>query len=206
MNTIGTESWPGRTCRRILIIHEEVLREVSNWGHHDAPSNDIYLEIWQEFANFLAELKYGLPIDTPEHWDSHADRLQEKAERFLAKFQRVAGASGFTPYMHCLLAHVPNIVRVFGGLPKGCSQGVEKLNQRIQNTTATSNRHEDTLGAQVLSKEVMATMASDLKGIKLKCISNVVEHEHGGYLPRKEREEFDAMMHKALQDCTNRRP
>jgi hypothetical protein len=89
---------------------------------------------------------------------------------------------------------------------KGCSQGVEKLNQRIKNTTATSNRHEDTLGAQVLSKEVMATMASDLKGIKLKCISNIIEHIHGGYLPRKEREEIDLMMHKALEACTNRRP
>ncbi len=106
------------------------------------------------------------------HWDSHANRLQLKAERFLANFQRVAGANGFTPYMHCLLAHVPNIVRRFGGLMKGCSQSVEKLNQRIQNTTATSNRHEDTLGAQVLSKEVMATMASDLGYCSLEPILN----------------------------------
>jgi len=30
VNTIGTESWSGRTCRRILIIHEEILAEVSN--------------------------------------------------------------------------------------------------------------------------------------------------------------------------------
>jgi hypothetical protein len=30
VNIIGTEYWTSRTCRRILIIHEEVLREVSN--------------------------------------------------------------------------------------------------------------------------------------------------------------------------------
>lgn len=205
INTIGTESWPGRTCRRILIIHEDVLREVSNWRTEDAPFQDIHLEIWQEFINWLAELKYGLPIDTPEHWDAHADRLKERAEIFCAKFQRVAGASGFTPYMHCLIAHVPDIVRRFGGMVKGCSQGAEALNQRIQKTTATSNRHEDTLGAQVLCKEVMATMASDLKDIMVKCTNSIAEHEHGGYMPRKERDQYDAMMHKALQACANRR-
>ena len=123
----------------------------------------------------------------------------------MAKFQRVAGANDFTPYMHCLIAHVPNIVRRFGGMVKGCSQGVEALNQRIQKTTSTSNRHEGTLGAQVLSKEVMATMASDLKGIKLKCISHAAQHDHGGYMPKKEREEHDAMLHKVLDDCRNRR-
>ena len=78
VNTIGTESWHGRTCRRILIIHEDVLREVSNRGTHDDSSQDIHLQLWQEFINWLAELKYGLLIDTPDHWDSHADRLKEK--------------------------------------------------------------------------------------------------------------------------------
>lgn len=83
VNTIGTESWPGRTCRRFLTIHEEVFREVSRWGTHYTSSQDIHLEIWQEFVNWLAELKYGLPIDAPEHWDGHADRLKEKAERLI---------------------------------------------------------------------------------------------------------------------------
>jgi hypothetical protein len=62
---------------------------------------------------------------------------------------------------------------------------------------------EDTLGAQVLTREVMSTMASDLKGIKIKCNSHVAQHEHGEYLPQKEREEYDAMVHKALEDCKN---
>jgi hypothetical protein len=128
VNTIGTESWQDRTCRRNLIIHEDVLREVSNWGAHDDSSQDIHIQIWEQCVNWLAELKYGLPIDTPNHWDGHADRLKVKAESFLAKFQRVAGASGFTPYMHCLIAHVPNIVRRFGGMVKGCSKGVDALN------------------------------------------------------------------------------
>ena len=88
---------------------------------------------------------------------------------------------------------------------KGCSQGAEALNHRIQKTTATSNRHEDTLGAQVLCKEVMATMASDMKDIMVKCKNSIAEHEHGGYMPRKERDQYDAMMHKALQACANRR-
>jgi hypothetical protein len=69
-----------------LIIHEQVLREISNSGTHDDSSQAIHLEIWQEFVNWLAELKYGLRIDTPEHWDAHANRLKLKAERFLAKF------------------------------------------------------------------------------------------------------------------------
>jgi len=46
-------------------------------------------------------------------------------------------------------------------------------------------------------------MASDLKGIKLKYIIHVEQHDHGGYMPKKEREEYDAILHKALVDCTN---
>jgi hypothetical protein len=160
------------------------------------------LKVWQHFIYFLSELKYGLPVDEQKYCCDHADRLQIKAEMFLAKFQLLAGASYFTPYMHVLLAHVSDIARVFGGLIKGCSQGAESLHQRIQKTTATSNRREDTLGAQVLTREVMSTMASTQKDIKLNYRNHSYEHEHGGYMSKKEREEYAAMMHKACEACS----
>jgi len=49
INTIGTESWPGRTCRRILIIHEDCLREV----YGSSSGAEVYYEVWQELINFL---------------------------------------------------------------------------------------------------------------------------------------------------------
>jgi len=204
VNTIGTESWPGRTCRRILIIHEDCLREV--YGSNT--NAGIYYEVWQEFINFLHELKYGCPIDTPEYWPGYADRLKFKAEKFLHKFQQIAGASGFTPYMHALLSHVPEIARVFGSLAKGCSQGAEALHQRIHKTTSTSNRREDTLGAQVLTREVMTTLSLDQRNIKLRGggvpIDESTEHVHGGYMSRKERTEYEDMMTKACLACSQR--
>jgi hypothetical protein len=53
-------------------------------------------------------------------------------ERFAAMFQRIVGASGVTPYMHVVLNHVCEIVRVFHVVIKGCSRGAEALHQRIK--------------------------------------------------------------------------
>ena len=170
----------------------------------DEMQPDVYKRIWQEFIYFLFELKYGCPIDTSEHWHDHAERLKTKAERFLETFKLVAGASGFTPYMHAILAHVPEIAKVFGCLVKGCSHGAEALHQRIQNTTATSNRREDTLGSQVLKKELMSTMTYEKRQIKLRYKNETREHEHGGYMSKRERIEYEDMMKKACEACASR--
>jgi hypothetical protein len=121
------------------------------------------LELWQHFCFFLSKLKHGLPVDEKEYCSDHADRLKMKVERIAATFQRIAGASGFIPYIRVILNHVCEVVRWFGGNIKGCSHGAKCLHQRIENTTATSNRHEDTLGSQVLTREEMSTMASAQK-------------------------------------------
>ncbi len=93
--------------------------------------------------------------------------------------------------MHALLSHVPEIARVFASMAKGCSQGDEALHQRIHKTTSTSNRREDALGAQVLTREVMTTLSIDQRNIKLRGrgapIDESMEHLHGGYMSRKER-------------------
>jgi hypothetical protein len=173
-------------------------------GSRDTLHDKWCLELWQNFIFFLSELKYGLPVDEKEYWSDHADRLKMKAERFAAAFQRIAGASGFTPYIHVILNHVSEVVRRFGGIIKGCSHGAECLHQRIQNTTATSNRHEDTLGSQVLTREVMSTMASAQKEMKLNYRNKTFEHVHGGFMSKKERDEYAVMMQKACEACSLR--
>ena len=50
VKSIGTESWHGRTWRRILIFHEDVLREVScgrPTGTWDSRHEELCLELWQ---------------------------------------------------------------------------------------------------------------------------------------------------------------
>ena len=109
--------------------------------------------------------------------------------------------------MHAMLSHVPEIVREFGCLVKGCSQGVESLHQRIQNTTAMSNMREDTLGPQVLTREAMTTLSIDQRNLKLRGrvpIDQTTEHVHGGYLSRKERRKNEEMMTKACLSCSLR--
>ena len=106
--------------------------------------------------------------------------------------------------MHAMLSHVPEIVREFGCLLKGCSQRAESLHQRIQNTTATSNRREDTLGSHVLTREVMPTLLVDQINLKLRGripMDQTTEHVHAGYTPRKERMECEEMMTKACLNC-----
>ena len=53
INTIGAEPYPGRTFRRILIIHEDCLREV--YGSNT--NAGIYDKVWQKLVIFLFELK-----------------------------------------------------------------------------------------------------------------------------------------------------
>ena len=205
VNTIGTESWPGRTCRRILLIHDQVLNDVfGEAGRNASPTARLCYIVWEEFMDYLWELKYGCPVDTEEHWPAYAKRLQAKAERFLETFRELAGAGNFTVYMHVLLFHVPRVVMRFGAIIKGSSQGAEALHQRIQRSTQDfSNRHEQVLGAQVLRREVMSKQAEGMM-LKRKYANTELQHMHGGYMSRKERIEYDVAFTKARGACAQR--
>jgi hypothetical protein len=84
-------------------------------------------------------------------------------------------------------------------------QGVEALHQRIHKTTATSNMREDSLGSQVLTREVMTTLSVDKRNIKLKNRDRTAaEHVHEGYMSKKKRSEYEAMMTRACDACSLR--
>jgi hypothetical protein len=50
----------------------------------------------------------------------------------------------------------------------------------------------------------MSTMAYEKRQIKLRYKNETREHEHGGYMAKKERIEYKNMMAKACEACASR--
>ena len=148
--SVGNECWPGRVCDKLMTIYEDVLdmvHEVGGQTHQEC------MKVWDAFFLFNEELVKGCRDQDPDDVERHAARLQSLAEAFVDHFRCVASGPKVTPYMHCMMADIPRLVREHGGLVKYSSQGVERLHQWIHFITQfRSNRHHDDVGGTVLRK------------------------------------------------------
>ena len=198
VNIMGTDSWPGKTCRRLVICHEDVLDQVH--AQTDEEEKSICYQVWIEYICYLHELKYGCPVDLPEHWPGHAKRLKLRAEAFLSVYKIIAGADNFTVYMHVLLAEIPRMVLAFGSLVKGSSQRTEALHVATKHFGHHGcNKHENEAATQILTKHVASGMGQDQASIQIRSGRGGEQvHRHGGYLAKAEREKLHRVMQKAL--------
>ena len=170
--TIGTESWPGPTCDKMMNIFYEVLRMAHTQGDN---LRDCEV-VWEYLIDYQKELLAGCVDDNDDaERKAHGDRLQHLAEVFVNAFKQVASAERVTPYMHVMLIDIPRQARQHGGLVKFCCQGVERLHQWVHFISQwRCNKHHDTTARTLLQKLTMQGDQDALKpkrsGVKKKTI------------------------------------
>lgn len=108
-------------------------------GH---PKLDDIKRLWGDFAVIMSLVK-GRDIFTDyNRWSSR------ECKEWVKLFTTVYLAKDLTPYMHALVYHVPEALRIHGNLDIFSHQGMEKTNDSVSAT----NHHNTTALKQVLAK------------------------------------------------------
>lgn len=127
----------------------------------DVEVKDRCLLAWELLFMFKHELGSGCRDDDPADRQRHSEKLRMTFERFVDVFRQLAGTKAVTPYMHVVLAHVPDMVLRHGSLSKFSSQGVEAVHQPIKRDALGGNRKDTAKG--VLAKQALRGKAAQTK-------------------------------------------
>lgn len=144
----GQLEWTSLTenAYRLLLknLPDKLLFVISNNTH------ETVVKLWRDFAQIYKTLNSA----TEENSDVQVYTLvREWLTSFLDLSEKGGlGYDGVTPYMHCLLYHVPSFVKRLGSHAHFSGQGVEKLNDEIkfvhQKRTKKHNQAVDELATR----------------------------------------------------------
>ena len=102
----------------IFCVHEDTVDSVR--------------QLWKQFSAIHAKITKQVPSDSP-------DEVFIKVKDFITNFLAIGqkGREGYhpkniTPYMHCLVYHVPTFLKMYGSLFPFSGQGVEKTNDVLK--------------------------------------------------------------------------
>ena len=104
-------------------------------------------QLWEEFKKIYVILWCNKKLDDIEIKD-----FTTKVKSWMTLFTSVYQTRNVTPYMHVLVAHIPQFLRDIGSLAVFSQQGLEKLNDDITKDyfKSTNHRNEDVLGQIML--------------------------------------------------------
>ena len=106
--------------------------------------------LWREFIKVNESLSVR-----PENMQSnHAEAFEEKARTFVRSFNDLYATKHVTPYMHCMMNHVAEFMKLHGSILPFTQQGLEKYNDTMTKDyfRATSHKGEQCL-IQILQKQ-----------------------------------------------------
>jgi len=157
---IGSESWPGLTCTRLLDNFEDLLLLV----HHQRSDNhDNSFTAWSLFFAYREELRKGCDDSCTESMGAHADRVRVLGEEFIKAFVTAAAAERVTPYMHIMSVEIPKMIRRWGSMSKYGCQSMERMHQTSQYLAQKkSNRHKQHVAGTVAAGIAVKAMASEM--------------------------------------------
>ena len=97
--------------------------------------------------------------------EQEIEDFTKKATGWITLFTSIYQTKNVTPYMHVLVAHVPQLLKDFGSLAKFLQQGLERLNDDIKKAyfKSTNHRNEEAL------KQIM---------LKLNCLEELINQQH----------------------------
>ena len=112
------------------------------------PMVETLQEIWNEFSKLNACIRSdSLTTETISAFESDA-------QQWLKKFLSVYQTKHVTPYIHTLVAHVPEFLRIHRTIAPFTQQGLEKLNDQMTRFYFGSSNHRGTDAlTQVLQKK-----------------------------------------------------
>ena len=107
-------------------------------------THDEVVFLWRELSelqNYITQVKVEI------HMETVYQRVKKWLDTFLGlEMKGRLGYSRVTPYMHCLLYHVPGFVNRYGTLLNFSGQGVENMNDIVKMAhQKRSNKHDQTV-------------------------------------------------------------
>jgi len=92
----------------------------------DMPQVTKIQEIWEQFYDIYKALQSNKTITT-----SKLNEFQDKLKQWMILFISVYQTTHVTPYMHVMVTHVPEFLKLYGCIAPFSQQGLEKLNDEI---------------------------------------------------------------------------
>ena len=150
----GYSFWIGRESRKLkwrsftgpeklkVLSLVELFFEVENVKEIQA--------LWREFI----QVNESLSVKPENMQSNHAETFEEKARTFVRSFNDQYTTKHVTPYMHCMMNHVAEFMKLHGSILPFTQQGLEKYNDTMTKDyfRATSHKGEQCL-IQILQKQ-----------------------------------------------------
>ena len=93
----------------------------------DLSNADKIQEIWTQFNKIYKQLQSN------DHLN--ADQLQDDVNNWILLFTSIYQTKHVTPYMHILVSHIPQFIKLYGSISPFSQQGLENSMMRSQRTT-----------------------------------------------------------------------
>ena len=101
----------------------------------DITNNDKIQELWKSFGGIYQQLQSN------DHLN--ADQLQDDVDAWISLFTSIYQTKHVTPYIHILVSHIPQFIKIYGTLAPFSQQGLEKLNDNLTKNYFSSTNHHD---------------------------------------------------------------
>ena len=162
--TQGELEWSSLTGSDYKKVLEKLPPKLCFLIHHN--THDDTVEVWNSF------LKLYRFITAEVHQFSRIDDVFEKCKGWVDSYLHLGalGRRGFdsvTPYMHCLVYHVPYFTQKYGKLVNFSGQGVEKINDDIKKIHhSKTNKWDATLDALQVRKRIEHLASENCERVK----------------------------------------
>ena len=104
----------------------------------DMPNVTAVQNIWKQFYNIYKVIQSNKPATTKV-----LEGLRTCVEKWILQFTSIYQTKNVTPYIHVLVAHVPEFLEIYGTIVAFSQQGLEKLNDEITQDYFRSTNHRD---------------------------------------------------------------
>ena len=152
------QSWNGEDCWEVLKRIKDIVSLLHAPG---TAEHDKIMGVWEAWTDLYAVL---LIKDVPEEkWPELADIVDAKACTWHLKFVRLGAPSDVTPFMHEVVVHFGDFIRLVGPLGPYSSEGVEARHQPIKRTgrNHTNNRGFTAAKTGGNATDIVQTMRRD---------------------------------------------
>ena len=107
------------------------------------------MDLWGNFENLLKDLD-----NLKEGDDQSIEKFSNEAKLWLDSFVKIYPANDVTPYMHILVCHIAEVIKLNGNLSNFTEQGLEKLNDNVSKWYFRSTSfNKETVLRQVIQKQ-----------------------------------------------------
>jgi len=136
----------------------------------DLSNIDAIQNLWREFY----DINKLLSARSSEITNDHIKNFEARSRSFVDNFIQLYPSKHVTPYMHCMMNHVSEFLKVHGSILQFTQHGIEKYNDILtKDFFRSSSHHQESSLLQILQKqnclEYLQSMGATKKKQEMKC-------------------------------------